>query len=106
MKDLIKYKNIAAVIAAVMLILALADWPYGYYIFLRWVVAVSAGLLAYSAYKLDRKAWVIIGVGILLLWNPIAPIHLTREAWAVLDIIGAVLLGSSVFLLRLNRDKK
>lgn len=102
-KNLIQYKNISVVIAAILLVLALASWPYGYYIFLRWTVAVAAGLLAYTAYTLQKTAWVVIGVTLLILWNPIAPVHLDRSTWSVLDIVAAVLFGTAWFVVRSSR---
>jgi len=40
-----------------MLVLAIADLPYGYYTFLRIVVCVSAGYTAYVAYESKKIPW-------------------------------------------------
>ena len=103
LKEIIKYKNTAVVIVAVLSLLALADWPYGYYTFLRWVILVSSGLLIYTSYELHKKFWVIVGVALLLLWNPIAPVHLDREIWAVLNVVAALLFGASFFFVRIKK---
>lgn len=102
-KEIIKYKNIAVVSVAILLLLALADWPYEYYIFLRWVVVVAAGLLVYTAYTLHKPAWVIIGIILFILWNPIVPVYLDRGTWSVLDIVAAVLFGTAWFAVRSSR---
>jgi len=91
LEEIIKYKNIAVIIAAIMLVLAIGDWPYGYYTLLRGIVLVASGLLIYTAYKLKRTAWVVTGTFLLLLWNPLAPVSLDRDAWFFLNIIAAIL---------------
>ena len=96
-KSIIKNKNIASVISAVMLLLAIPDLPYGYYTLLRWVVTASAIFLVWVAYKLERKFW-LFSMGIVaLLFNPIAPIYLDKETWVVIDFIVAVLFLVSIF---------
>ncbi|MGA2914719.1 MAG: DUF6804 family protein [Sedimentisphaerales bacterium] len=88
---------IPSIISAVMLLLALADWPYGYYILLRFVVCGSAAFVAYLGYFI-KKQWVIWTFGIIaLLFNPIIRIHLNRELWAFIDIAVAVIFIVNIF---------
>ena len=50
-------------VPTVMLVIALAPLPYGYYTLLRLVVCVCAGLLAYTAYRdagSSVTAWAIV----------------------------------------------
>ena len=63
---------------AVLLVLAQADWPYGYYMFLRLVVCAAAGFLAWQQWQVEDRlsGWVAGLIGICLLFNPIVPIHL------------------------------
>ena len=72
----------------VMLVAALFPWPYGYYNLLRFCVCGAAAFLAYQQWTHDDAAskWVVILVAIALLYNPLLPIHLTREIWTVLNI--------------------
>ena len=92
-----KYKNILSVVAGIMLLLAIPPiWPYGYFQILRWVVAGAAGFNAYTAYQLNRKIWLWIMVAMAVLFNPIAPIHLTKEIWAVFDLLAAITLFVSI----------
>ena len=98
-KETIKYKNIASGIAILMLLLAIPAglWPYGYYVILRWVVAVTAIFVLWVAYKLERKIWIGLMAIIVILFNPIVPIYLDKETWVVIDFIVAVLFLVSIF---------
>ena len=83
--------SIPTMIAAVMLLGALADLPYGYYQLLRFVVCGVSVYVVYTAYTW-QKMWVVWLFGfIALLFNPLAPIHLSRELWQPIDFICAML---------------
>lgn len=75
-----------------MLVAALFPWPYGYYNFLRFCVCGAAAFLAYQQWTHDNAAskWVVALVGIALLYNPLIPIHLTREIWTVANVGTAI----------------
>lgn len=97
MEEYIKYKKVLSIIAGVMLLLAIPSiWPYGYFIFLRWIVTGAAGLNAYAAHHFDRSVWFWIMLIVAILFNPIAPIHLTKEIWVVIDLIIAILMFVSI----------
>lgn len=96
LKNVLPYKKSTIVASVILLILAIFPWPYGYYIFLRWVVAVTGILLAYTAHLMGKSGWVVAFVLLSLLFNPVIPFHLDRETWQVFD-----LLGAGVFLLAL-----
>ena len=49
---------IPAIIAAIMLLLALAPWPYGYYQLLRFVTCGVAVYVAFIAYRW-QKMWAV-----------------------------------------------
>ena len=68
---------VPSIAAAVMLVGALLNWPYGYYVFLRWVVCLKAVFCAFSAYTIKKTwlAWAFVLVAVL--FNPLVPIHLT-----------------------------
>lgn len=89
-------KPIAApylLIPAGMLLLALMPLPYGYYLLLRLVVCIAAGMVAFFAFSsVPRIHWRIVTFGMIaLLFNPFVRIHLTRELWAPIDVIVAIL---------------
>jgi len=91
---------IPALVAALMLLGAMAPLPYGYYQFLRWVVCGIGIYIAVIAYSWG-KTWVtwIFGA-IAVLFNPIIPIHFSREIWLPIDIVGSLLFGFSTFFLK------
>ena len=96
-KMYMKSINIFSIIAGVMLLLALLPvWPYGYFQILRWVVAGVAIHNAFRAYERDKTNWVWGMVIITFVFNPIEPIHLEREIWAIVDVLAAVAMFLSV----------
>jgi hypothetical protein len=81
---------ISSFIAVLMLLGALGQWPYGYYILLRWVTCSAAVFVAYMAYEW-QKLWATYLFGfIAVLFNPLIPIHLSRELWQPIDLICAI----------------
>lgn len=98
--DLVKYKNLASGIAVIMLLLAVGDWPYGYFILLRWVVTASAAFLVWFNHSTSRTKWTVAFAVIALLFNPIAPVHLDKESWVVIDIIVAVIFVISSLVIK------
>jgi len=101
-KEIIKYKNIASTISVVLLLLAiLAIWPYGYYVFLRWLVTASALFLIWVAYNLKKTFWLFLMGIVAILFNPIIPVHLDKETWVIIDFIVAILFLISIFKIKL-----
>ncbi len=86
--------------AAVLLVAAIAKWPYGYYTLLRWVTCATAIFIAYKAYlwKGNWAAW-LFGL-IAVLFNPLLPIHLSRRIWRPIDLTVAALFVAAAFVLR------
>lgn len=80
----------AQISAAVLLLAALADWPYGYYQFLRCIVCATAAFCAWRASQGGRTAWLIGFVGLALLFNPFHTIHFRRSEWAWIDALVAL----------------
>ena len=85
-----------------LLILAVLPWPYGYYTFLRLTVCAVSGWLAYTQWTHDNalSGWVV-GLGAMsLLYNPVLPIHLTRDIWSFLNLFSAGFLLGHLYVLR------
>jgi hypothetical protein len=92
---------LAALLATVLLVLATVfDWLYGYYNLLRVAVSLCSAYLAWFAVTLNRQPWAITFVVLVLLFNPLLPIHLTRGIWQVLDVVAAGVFVTSIFALR------
>ena len=102
MKNNFSTIKILKIIVILMLFLALADNPYGYYQILRWVVAGIAGYSAYLAYENKNRLWTWIFGIVAILFNPIAPIYLDRETWSVINIIVAGIFFIAIIKNRSN----
>ena len=80
-------------VSIILLILAIPSiWPYGYYVFLRWFVFLTAILGANLSFKLKFYNWGVGMVIIFILFNPIIPVHLTKETWIIFDILTAIIM--------------
>ncbi|MBN1972548.1 MAG: hypothetical protein JW787_02845 [Sedimentisphaerales bacterium] len=91
---------IPCIIASSMLLGALGDWPYGYFQLLRFVVCGVGAYVAYMAYNW-KKLWATWLFGIIaVLFNPLAPIHLSREIWQPIDVVCAILFVIILFILK------
>lgn len=93
-------------ISILMLIWALnPDNPYGYYILLRWVVCGVFAFLAVRAFILEHQGFVwILGITAAI-YNPLIPVHLTREIWSILNVITIGIAVASFFLIKLKNGK-
>lgn len=102
-----KKKNIALLIAAAFLFVALFDgWSYGFFTLLRFVVFASSAYVAWMAHKAQKEKWVWIFGFVAVLFNPFIAIHLDREIWSVIDVIVGVFMIVSIFILRLENKVK
>lgn len=80
--------------------------PYGYYILLRWVCCGVFAYLAFQAFEHQRLAWIWI-LGITAgVYNPIVPVHLTREIWSVVNVITIGVAVASVFSVTLKVEQR
>ena len=88
-----KYKTLF-IIVIIALVLALLPWPYAYYQLLRWLVCGSSAYVAYDLHSSKKQKKDVISLTIIaVVFNPIAPIYLTREIWSVIDIVTAGYFG-------------
>lgn len=74
-------------IGASALFIAIFSLPYGYYVLLRWCVSTIAGYAAYLSYEKKRENIAYILSAIVVLFNPIFPVYLSKGIWVVLDMI-------------------
>jgi membrane protein implicated in regulation of membrane protease activity len=82
------------IIPAVLLCIALAKLPYGYYTFLRIVTCGVAGFLAWAEFQQAQKLtlWAIALSAAAIIFNPVNPLHLPRSTWIYLNLSVAALL--------------
>ena len=79
-------------ILIMMLLIALAPLPYGYYMLLKLlstVVFIWASVLSYQ--NNNNKLFVVFLI-LSLLFNPVFMINFPREIWAAIDILCAAIL--------------
>jgi len=92
-------------IAGVMLLVALANMEYGYYQFLRLMIfAVSAYVIYATRSSMKIDFWMAISSAIL--FNPIAPIILSKDSWHLIDSLFATYFisgGIAIYVPKMSR---
>jgi len=88
----------ARIAAAAMLFLALFEMPDEYYKALRFVVTAAAIMEIYQFQRGNlsqgkKTAWTLAFAAVAIVFNPLMPLEMDREAWAVFDVVGAGLFG-------------
>ena len=90
-----RINNAIKIVVAVLLFLCLADMPYGYYQFVRFIGIIVFAILSYQAYQQGRQIEMIIYGGLSLLFQPFFKMALDRELWNTVDaVVGTGLLIS------------
>ena len=77
---------------AALLLLCLAQMPYGYYTLVRFVAMVVFGVMAYKYYQVKKEGLAITFGALALLFQPFIKIALGRTVWNIVDVIVAILL--------------
>ena len=96
-------KNTLLLTIAVLLLLCLADMPYGYYQFVRFATTAAFAYLSYEFFKSKEDNTGFCFVTLALLFQPFFKIVLGRTLWNVVDVIVAIAL---LFLFVRNNNKK
>lgn len=73
----------------VLLLIAAAPLPYGFYTFTKIVVCGFSAILSYQNFNApDKKsAWAWFFLFVAILFNPLIAIHMPKEIWMVIDIM-------------------
>lgn len=98
--------KIIKIVLAVLLFLCLLDFPYTYYVFVRWSAMIGFCFLAYTAYKDKQNILTIIFVLLAILFQPFEKIALERTLWNIFDVIIGVGLIISIFLQNKKNENK
>lgn len=89
------------IISIIFLVGALiSGLPYFYFQILRFVVFGTT--IFCSTLIKENNNWKIIFIVIGVLFNPFIPIHFPRELWWFLDLITAIILGISIFKIKME----
>jgi hypothetical protein len=79
---------------------ALLTLPFVYYQLMNWAVAGGAIMVAWQAYKRSDLYFTWLFALVAVVFNPIAPIHLSAFAWQIADAIVIVLFAVSFFSMK------
>ena len=85
-------------IIAVLLLLCLADMPYGFYQLVRFAAAGAFAYLSYEYFKLKKEGLGFVFAALALLFQPFFKVALGRVVWNIVDVIVAV--GLFILLIR------
>lgn len=92
------------VLALLYLIGADGTLDYGYYTFIRVISLIMLGIFIFAYYSVRGTLLnfpSIAAIFVMVLFNPIAPIHMSSDTWAVLDVISAIsLVAVSIYILK------
>lgn len=89
------------IVLAILLLLCLADMPYGYFQFVRYVSMVAFAWMAYKYSKEDNEGLMVTCIALAILFQPFFKIALGRVMWNIVDVVVAV--GLIVLVLRKNK---
>jgi len=78
-------------------------FPYGYYTLLRLIVCGTSGYIAYFAFEEEKRFIGVLSILVAILFNPIIPIHLAKDAWIIIDFITAIFFAITIFALRIKK---
>lgn len=77
------------IIFAILLLLCWVDFPYGYYMFIRWAGMCLFGYLAFKEFSEGKSEKAFIYLALTLLFQPFEKIALGRALWNFVDTIVA-----------------
>lgn len=89
--------NAIKILLALLLLLCLAEMPYGYYQLVRFVALIGFAFLAYHAHQAGNKTEAFIYGAVALLFQPFIKIALGRTIWNGIDVIVGIGLLISIF---------
>lgn len=85
-----------------MLLLCLADMPYGYYELVRFIAMILFSFMAILYYREENMPLTATFAGLALLFQPFVKIALGRTIWNIVDVVVALLL---IVLYSKSKDK-
>lgn len=85
-------KPILKLIIAVLLLLCLADMPYGFYQLVRFAAAGAFTYMSYDYFKRNEDKLGFVFAALALLFQPFFKVALGRVLWNIMDVLVAVAL--------------
>ena len=96
-------KPIFILIIAILLLLCLADMPYGYYTLVRFASTFVFAYLSYEYFHSKKDGLGLVFAALALLFQPFFKFVLGRTIWNIVDVIVAVGL---IYLIVSSSKKK
>lgn len=93
---------IIKLVVAVLLLLCLADMPYGFYELVRFAATAAFAYMAYDYFKARQNGMGILFAALAVLFQPFCKVALGRFIWNVVGIAVAACL----FILLVKAFKK
>ena len=87
-----KTKIILKIAIAVILLLCLADMPYGFYTIVRIASTAAFAYLAYESFREKAEGKAFFFVSLALLFQPFFKFALGRTIWNIVDVLVAIVL--------------
>lgn len=85
--------------------IAVFPLPLPYYTFLRIVVFIASGIVIYHFGRQKELKWVIVFGVLLIIFNPIIPIHFyLKSIWIPIDIVTGILFLLLIFIRIKQKD--
>lgn len=83
-------KSLLKLVLAILLLLCLADMPYGFYQLVRFAAAAAFAYLSYDYFKSKRDGLGFAFAGLALLFQPFFKVALGRTIWNIVDVLVAI----------------
>ena len=83
-------KPILKLVIAILLLLCLADMPYGFYTLVRFASAFAFAYLSYDYFKSKKDGLGFVFAALALLFQPFFKFALGRTIWNIVDVIVAI----------------
>lgn len=90
--------NAIKIALVILFFICLAEMPYGFYQFVRFVALIGFAILAYQANQQGRQTEMLIYGVLALLYQPFFKIALGRQMWNIVDVIVGIGLLISIFM--------
>ena len=84
---------------AAMSLIAILPLPYGYYTALRPIMWVGAAFVAWNLFRPTKQVtWLVWAfAAIVVIYNPMMPLHLNRWLWFPINLLSAGLFSWTAY---------
>lgn len=82
-----KWPAMASIV--LLIVAAFSRWPYGFYVFMRFIVCGSAVYFAVGSHEAKKNSWAWVMGGLAVLFNPLIPVRMSRHDWRYFDLLAA-----------------